>query len=885
MTGAGTTRPTRRFHAVLEPLPDDSLGRIETAAFDLAVVLAVAGVPVAMGGRHPIGQAVLTAAALAATASWTIRSWRTDATWRVGVVEALAAAGLAVCSLQLLALPGGLIEAVAPRLRAILPCLDGGRVGLGGWHTLSLVPGETIACLQILLAQAVLAMVLAQRLRDPRAAERVLATAAWATVLIAAVGIVQYLAGTGRYLWIYEFVHNDAGGAVKGTFTNRNHFAGFMAIGCGTVLARTIAPPERHDAAGAGHARLGGWLLLAVVGFATVSSLSRGGSLAAAVAILVCFACLAGTARRRTTALVGLASATMLAAAALWIHGWDRFAGRLESLQGQRTASVSWRYEVWRAACRTIAEFPLFGTGAGSHADVAPRVMPPTGEIVFTHAENSFLTIGVETGMVGLVVAVTAAAVAIAAGLSLVARGDGRERRIGAAAAAGLAAGVVHALVDFTWHVPACSTLLITLGTAAVAVSQARTGGLPSIELRLGRPAAVLAGVGVALLLAGGATRQLAAARAERCWERSVRLARQIEDAQPASAARGATATRDDPDRLLVALDDRIVELERCATARPDHPRARAALAIARLERFGRRRAAEGKSLGLMDIRLAAGKGGFASHAELVAWVRRATAPHSADLELAIADAVQAIRISPLAGEAWCGLAQLAFLAGRPETAPALVAQALAVRPFDSLVLLEAANQALLDGDPGRAAELWRASFAADTRQRTRIVGLLVPRLSSADACDLLAPDLDGLRAIEAAWTAREQPDELTAVRELRLSAVLAEARQATTGPRAACGLFLEAASIERRLGRLADARATLASAIRVDPSSYEAHRAAADAAATAEDWPAAIRELEWCLLRRPDSRDLRETMGRLRARRDLDATGSAAVPAAPNRL
>jgi O-antigen ligase/tetratricopeptide (TPR) repeat protein len=712
-----------------------------------------------------------------------------------------------------------------------------------------------------------------------RDADRVLGVIAWAVAILAALGIVQYLFGNGRYLWVYEFAHNEAGGAVKGTFTNRNHFAGFLAIGCGTVLARALAvsthPAERWSE----RDRIGGWLLLAVVAFATVSSLSRGGCLAAVVAGVVGFVCLARTAAWRIPSIVGLVAAGGLAAAALGIHGWDRFIGRFGGVHDDGSASGFGRWGIWRAACHIIAEFPWLGTGAGSHADVAPLAMPPTGEIIFTHAENSYLNIGVEAGIVGLAVALAAVVAGIFGAVALVVRGDQRERTVGAAAAAGLAAGVAHGLADFTWYVPACSTLLMTLGACAVSLAPRRTAWLPVADLRLGPAASLVGGVGVAILLCGSGVRQIAAARAEFCWERSIKLGREIETASSAPAARRDTAAPEQPTGLLEKLDSRIVELERCTALRPDHPRAHSALALARLERFGRSRAAAGKSLGLIDIRLAAGRGGFATHADLVAWVRRATAPHSADLELALTDALEAIRISPLTGEAWCVVAQLAFLAGRPEASAGFVAQALLARPNDSLVLFEGANQAAIDGDGDTAARLWRASFAADRRQRARIIGVLAPMITSGDACELLAPDLDGLRAIEAAWAVRERPEDLKKVRELRRAATFAAAEGKRTNPKAACRLLMEAALLEQRLGRLAEARATLAAAIRIDPSSYDVHRAAADAALAAEDWAAAGRELEWCLLRRPDSRELKEKMEKLRARRDEGGLESAVVP------
>jgi O-antigen ligase/tetratricopeptide (TPR) repeat protein len=843
-------------------------------------VLAIVAMPLAMGGRHPLGQVILTAAAIAATVSWTIRACRGDGVWRFNALDALAIAGMASVAIQVVPLPRTWIETISPRLFSLLPCLDGGPRSVGGWDQLSLAPGETLACLGILIAQAVFAAVLVQRIRSVADVERVLGAVAGAMGILAAVGIVQYLAGNGRYLWIYEFAHNDAGGAVKGTFTNRNHFAGFLAIGCGTVLVRATAGAAGVRGGWNDRERLGGWLLVAVVGLATILSLSRGGCLAAAVASVVALGCLARSAAWRVSSVVGAVTAVGLVAVAVGIHGWDRLMGRFEVLgSGFAAGGGLERLAVWRAAIRSISEFPWLGTGAGSHAEVAPLAMPSTAGIVFTHAENGFLNVGVETGLIGLAVVLFAIGVAIVTACRLVAHGGEPERRAGAAVASGLAAGVLHALADFTWYVPACSTLLVTLGGCGVALASRRAGWLPTIDLALGRHAAGIAGCGVAVLLCGTAARQIAAARAEPFWEDSVKLAREIEASASglSSPAYGGAPEAAAP--LLTKLDARIASLERCVSLRPDHPRARAALALARLDRFGLSRLAAGKSLGLVDLRLAVDKGGFASPADVLAWVHRAAAPAAADLELALDDAAAAIRISPLSGQSWCALSQLVFLVGRPEASRDFIAQAMLVRPSDALVLFEAANQSALDGDTARANELWRASFAADSRQRARIIKLLLPRLTSSEACDLLEPDLDGLRAIEAAWAVRETAADLEEVRSRRLERAVATAEEWRAQPSTASRLLLEAGMLEQRLGRPSEALVTFQSAVRTDPSSFDAHRLLADTAIAVEDWSIARRELEWCLLRRPDRGDLREKLGNLRGRRDGVVQASDTAP------
>jgi len=846
-----------------------------------ALVLAVVAVPLAMGGRHPAGQVVLTGAALAAVAGWTIGTCRTrDETCRLGLVEAIFVAALAIGVFQILPLPAAWIASISPGLFEMLPCFAGGPDSLGRWHCLSVTPGETQAGLGILFAQGVLTAVLVQRVRTARDVEPLLTAAAVAATLIALLGLVQYFAGNGRYLWFYEFAYNDTGGVVKGTFTNRNHFAGFLAVGLGAVVWWTLAEPPvpqrtrqqkgapRQSAAVAWR-RCIGWLLAATVAFAAVASLSRGGTTALIAAAGVCTGMFVRSRGSRMTQLLGLAAAAGFLVVALGIHGWDRLRIRFDAVfAAAGMASRPDRTTVWQAAWRTIGEFPWLGAGVGSHADMASRAMPATDGIVFTHAENSYLNLGVETGWIGLGLAVAALLGAMAAAALVARRGDTRERAIAVTILAALAATTVHAAVDFVWYVPAYSTLVILFGACAVALAAPKTVWLPNVNVHTGWAVKVLAGVAVSGLLVVIGTRQVAAARAEIAWEEAVKhgqritvLARRQARLEPAAADAG-----DPPEvqELFDLLERRIVALERCVLIWPDHPRAWTELGLARMDHFGLSRHRAGTSLGIADIRSAASQAGFGSMTELRAWVQRATGPAYPDLAGAFNASRRAVANTPCAGEAWCVLAHLAFLRDDAEPSPSrLLAQALLVRPNDSLVLFEAANEAALEGDAEQAVQLWRRSFAADGRQRQRIIAVLRPRLSSAEACDLLEPDLAGLRAIDAGWATRETPEDLVETRSRRIEAALAAA--ATASPTAACLLFLEAADLQRRLGDNAAAKESLRRAVQHDPASYEARRRLAIAALAAEDWTTARQGLEWCLLRRPHSADLREKMESLR--------------------
>lgn len=91
----------------------DILARLATVA--IAVLL----VPLAMGGRHPLGQCLLSLAAMAAAGTWLLRCHQRDeGTWQLGPLDLLFAGGLVICLLQVLPLSAGMLAAMIPRVRA-----------------------------------------------------------------------------------------------------------------------------------------------------------------------------------------------------------------------------------------------------------------------------------------------------------------------------------------------------------------------------------------------------------------------------------------------------------------------------------------------------------------------------------------------------------------------------------------------------------------------------------------------------------------------------------------------------------------------------------------------------------------------------------------------
>ena len=916
----------RRRHAVARP-HSWAIGP-DTAACLFAVACAVLLVPLAMGGRHPLGQVFLSGAAIAAAVAWLLRCFSREATgWKLGPLELLFGGGLVIGLLQIIPLPAATIHAISPNLAGLLPCWTDGAWTLGRWETLSLTPSETLTGLAIFAAQAVFIGCVFQSIDSSEDVERILLVVAIATGLMAALGVVQYLTGNGKYLWFYEFAYNSTDGIVKGTFSNRNHYASFLAIGAGSLIWWTFAPATEQAShrvslttgrqrssrrrrsqtpaepnvpiLPANYRLAIGLTALAVLAFAVLCSLSRGGAVSLAIAGTVATAMLVKAGRLTPGAAGGLLALALLVGAALTIHGMERVGTRLdtvwEELGGifsEEDANLGGRREVWQAAVTTIGNFPVLGTGIGSHASVSPIVMPPTDKTLFTHAENSYLNVGVETGLAGLGLAIVSLLIGFGSCSIVFLRGNSREQIVAVALATGLTAGAVHACTDFIWYVPACSTLLMLLGACAVrlAIPHAENISLPTLPLdRLSAAGLTATAVMVLGFIGKG---QLQAARAEVHFEEAIKQSRAVAksslEALSTQAAASFTEPKDDgteqvaatasaEEQVLDELNQRISSLEQTVASRPSHPRAWVDLAVSRLERFGLARRVAGETFGLVEIRQTVEENSFDSAAASQQWVKSVTGEYYADLQQAGQAALNAVTLTPCAGEAWCALAAVAFLQ-EPSAAlsRACINQALQVRPHDGQVLFEAAVQAELDGDTAESLRRYQQCFAECPSQRRRILSVLLPLMPATAACDLLEPDLAGLQMIDGLWSRHSPADAMRPVKEQRLAAAYAAAAEAIGNTR--CSLLCEAASLERTLGNKTQAAATLAEAIEANPNHYAARLTHVDFAMAIGDADTAKRELDWCLLRRPDSQKLQGRLQRLKQLRVEQASRPPAL-------
>ena len=884
----------------------------ETFALFIPVVLAVVLMPLGMGGRHPFGQLFLSAAAIAAAGAWLVHSYQTNnAGWQLTIIDFLFAAGLAVAVFQIIPLSTTLICNISPHLSTLLPCWTDGPWTLGQWSTLSLTPGETFVGIGIFVAQIILVGCVFQSIQSNKDIEHILLVIAVATGLMAALGVVQYLTSNGNYLWFYEFAFNDTRSIVKGTFSNRNHYASFLAIGVGSLVWWTFKPePTKRSSRAATqessrsgrrrqrssstqitssiqpeHRLAIGLVALGITTFAVLLSLSRGGTMSLAVVGLVATGMLLKTGHLTPKVAGGCLGVILLVVSALTIHGMDRVNARLDTIWTElggifsdaEDTNLAGRREVWQAAVETITDFPILGTGIGSHAAVTKAYMPPTDKRIFTHAENSYLNLGVETGLVGFGIVITALIIGFLCCVVVFLKGTSQEQAMAIALTGGLTAGTVHAATDFIWYVPACSTLMMLLGACAVKLASSYIQAISIPRITLDRMSATIAsGAAVAVLVFIG-NRQLQAAKAHVLFEDSIKQSRTIEKLSRQSTsllAKQAAATKSkagesntDSNKtqdLVKELESRISSLEKTVVLQPDHTQAWNDLAFCKLEHFGLTRQIAGETIGLTEIRQTVEQTSFKSDEARTAWIQKVTGDSFQDLTQAMNAALRAVTLNPFSGTAWCVLASTSFLKTQDNGLPqACIDQALRVRPHEGQVLFEAANQAELDGDKSRAIQLRQQCFAECPSERGRVLNVLLPMMSAVAVCELLQPDVAGLRAIDSLWSRSSPKEAMKPVKELRLAKVYEAAQQAKGT--AQSNLLYEAAILERTLGNNENAATTITAALAANPNNFQMRLVHIDLALSLGDTNTAKKEIDWCLLRRPDSQKLQGRIQQLK--------------------
>lgn len=349
---------------------------------------------------------------------------------------------------------------------------------------------DTLRGLGFLSSALVLHVAAAAVFESPEARERFRFVLALLGVALAFVALAQVALGITR---IYGLVAPlESGGTIFGPFVNRNHFAGYMLLVAPICLRVATRAFQRYVLRAGGRINLrrrlvaiaspdGIRLMYALVPpLATISALvattSRGALVAFAVGLAI-----AAVGLRRKRGVPGWAIALGFAAMAFSWYGLERVQLRFRGL----TDDAPGRSLVWKDALGRMEGRWLFGSGYNTFAWAVSRATPwrlpegaspwpvplasgpdgawpgvrvpenVPGTTWYREAHNDYVQLLVETGAVGLTLALVAA--------FSVLRSARRDPWLMAA----LVALLLHEAVDFDLQIPAIAILFVVLAATA----------------------------------------------------------------------------------------------------------------------------------------------------------------------------------------------------------------------------------------------------------------------------------------------------------------------------------------------------------------------------------------------------------------------------------
>jgi hypothetical protein len=447
-----------------------------------------------LGGEHPLGRPLLESTGAALLVLWGLRllqgGTRSPSAFRRAVPTSIALVSLLVAlllALSLVPLPPRVIEALAPRTFELYatalpgwptrpPFVEAAAAafatdaapGANPWRPLSLVPYDTARSLSLAAAYLTLAGTIAFYPWPAAitACRRLATVAVGLAVLESIYALVQ---GDGRVLW-FECLR---GTSCRGTYLNRNHFAGLLEMALPLALApamtllagmaRRSTPTSTNTittltAAGAA-------ALLIVVGLALSASRSAFFATLGALAVTLSLRSSGSRGARRW-----LPYAPLLAAAALWL--W------LPQLRERLATGDRMRLGLALDATDVLADFPVTGIGLGGFASVFPLYRARTADawgVPVDHAHNDYLELAAEIGLPASLLCLVL--------LAFCARRVWRALRSGSAdpwllwgCASGALALLLHSFTDFNLHVPANAVLFAALAGMSARLAQEADG-------------------------------------------------------------------------------------------------------------------------------------------------------------------------------------------------------------------------------------------------------------------------------------------------------------------------------------------------------------------------------------------------------------------------
>lgn len=470
---------------------------VEGAVFWAFLALLI-WVPIPFGSNVPWAWAALEAASYVLLAAWLLlwgfgRAKFPEWLGKAWPAFVLLGAWLVLQSLYVVPLPAGWVEALSPEAARVQRTVEDLGVTRSRM-TLSIDPSASMGNLlrtSAYLCIFFLALVLLNGRRRIQTALRVLVGGA---VLMAIFAVLLHLSEATIDWFGYPVPH---AGSARGTYYNRNHFAGYLemtsALGIGLLLAglsdrraESWKQLARHTLEWILSPKMILRLSLCILVIALTTTHSRMGNTAFFASLLVAGVIGIALSRRATrNTVVLLASLVVLD---LFIVGsWFGVEKLAQRIEQTTTEEYHTREEPAAYTLPLIKDYAPFGAGPGSFYVIFPKYRPEGVVGLFDHAHNDYAQFAAESGPLGL--AILGLLVAWTLGAALAAQWQRRDplmRGISFACVMGVTAILIHSWVDFNLQIPANASyfmVLLALGWISLHHDRHPTPGIATLRV------------------------------------------------------------------------------------------------------------------------------------------------------------------------------------------------------------------------------------------------------------------------------------------------------------------------------------------------------------------------------------------------------------------
>lgn len=438
----------------------------------IGILFILATVPILFGAVQPWVRAVFECLIFA---TFVIAYWKSALeNYRPGKVFYLTAGLFFIWTLfQFLPLPHGILKAVNAFHYGLLEqaaVLTGSE---GDCHAISVLPLQSLDWWIFLLSLAGFFIVLRNRLVNRRDLNRVIFLMIVVALVESFYGILQVLVPSMGVLWV-----DDVGclGNARGTFINRNHFAGFInmiwPLGLAWIMVGKLNSNRKEsrkirfflEASNDIHKQIVVIILVVLMILSLVFSASRAGITSAVLAFIVFSLLIYFRNRKKNRRFLIVASGIL---GLFFLYGlrigFERIIERFLQL-GEHIS----RIDYWKDSLVLLGKKPL-GIGLGNFEDVFRPFfsLPKSAFSIVDHLHNDYLQLLIEAGWPGFVLLAGGFFYFLCRSFFLAIK-NGKELSdyrffMGIGALSGLVSMGFHSLFDFNLRIPANCVYFLTL--------------------------------------------------------------------------------------------------------------------------------------------------------------------------------------------------------------------------------------------------------------------------------------------------------------------------------------------------------------------------------------------------------------------------------------